>query len=90
MTEPRFPTLDYDRTSRDDYGGVYEVLKEDAIEPMVAETDWWVHFPIRTVIDQCGPAFEIGPYTLTESDVINLYNALSDHVGMFPELFRRV
>lgn len=89
MNDYRFPVLDYDRSGDEYAGNCREVLRETVIEPAIAETGDWVTLPIRSVVDATtGPGFEIGPYTLTESDIAELFNAISAHVSAYPELFR--
>jgi hypothetical protein len=87
----RFPILDYDRNLCEFASNGREVLHESAIEPSVAETDEWVTLPIRSIVDNNnGAGFEIGPYSLTNSDVVALHNALVDHMNNFPSDFRHI
>ncbi|CDZ92250.1 hypothetical protein QM787_03870 [Rhodococcus ruber] len=89
MTDSRFPALDFDRTTDEFYGNGYEVLRHNVIEPEVPETGEFIAIPVRTIVDgNNGPGFEIGPYSLTETDVVVLHNALISHIRMFPDLFR--
>jgi hypothetical protein len=85
----RFPILDYDRNLCEFAGNGREVLFESVIEPSVAETDEWVALPIRSIVDSNnGSGFEVGPYSLTASDVVALLNALTGHIKSFPSDFQ--
>lgn len=88
MSGHRFPVLDFDRESDALYVGARHVVSETSIEPVVAETGEWITLPVRSVIDAGGPTVEIGPYSLTETDVARLHNVLLDHIRAFPEDFR--
>lgn len=84
----RFPVLDFDRESDENYVGGRDVVNSTEIEPAIDETGDWITLPVRSVIDAGGPSFEIGPYSLTGSDVTQLHNALLDHIRTFPDSFR--
>jgi len=90
VSENRFPILDFDRYTDPEFAGGREVIDEKWIEPAVDETGEWITMPVRTVFDSTGPRFEIGPYSLTESDIATLHNALLTHIRTFSNDFRRM
>lgn len=59
------------------------------LEPHDDRTDECVSIPVRSVISAlCGPAVELGPFTLDTSEVVKLYNALAQHINEFPSEFK--
>lgn len=68
----------------------HEVLDElTVLEPGDDRTDGFVAVPVRSVWNEgCGPAVEIGPFTLDDREVVKLYNALTQHINNFPSQFR--
>ncbi len=88
MSESRFPILDFDRESDEELSSGREIFEEVVIEPAIDETGDWIAMPVRSGMDSFGPRFEIGPYSLTESDIARLHNALRRHIYTFPTDFR--
>lgn len=89
MSEIRFPVLDFDRTADEFHSNGRVVIDGAQIEPEIPETGEFATVPVRSIIDSNnGPGFEIGPYSLTESDVVCLFNTLSRHVRGYPDLFK--
>ena len=89
MSESAFPVLDFDRETDEYRSESRYVMNERVIEPSVDETDQFVAMPVRFGIHSMGSFFEIGPYSLTESDVASLHGALQSYIEEFPEGFRR-
>lgn len=89
MIESRFPALDYNREAHEYLSESRHVMNERVIEPSIDEIEQFVAMPVRFGIHSMGPFFEIGPYSLTESDVASLHGALQSYIERFPEGFRR-
>ncbi|QDQ93740.1 hypothetical protein FND50_25260 [Rhodococcus sp. WB9] len=86
----RFPVLDFDRDGHPELSVSRHVLLERVIEPTVDETDEFVTMPVRVIINSMSPAVEIGPYSLCETDIAALHQALTHFICNFPESFKRV
>jgi hypothetical protein len=84
----KYPTLDYDRESHEELRQSRDVIREASIEPVVDETDEFVHIPLRSVADSMGQRIEIGPYSLDEGDIVILHNILVAHIRTFPGSFQ--
>lgn len=69
--------LDYDRPDYDETSGERHILNFDRITFRIDETDEWCDMPCRTVFDDRGHHFEIGPYSIAGTDALRLVNALS-------------
>lgn len=84
----RFPLVD--RTG--EFDECRDVIDHLAIlEPHDDRSDECVSLPVRSVISAtCGPAVEIGPFTLDTPEVAKLYNALASHVAAFPSEFHTI
>ena len=69
---------------------VHEVIEELAVlEPSDDRNDFFVSIPVRSVRNEgCGPAVEIGPFTLDTREIVKLYNALARHVNNFAGEFQ--
>lgn len=97
MTDVRFPILDGDyRPEVEVIDGVptlfarRDVIEElTLLEPSDVRTDSSVTIPVRSVWNPaCGPAVEVGPFTLDDCEVVKLYNALGRHINSFPHNYR--
>lgn len=69
---------------------VHDVLNElTVLEPADERTDSFASIPVRSVwTDGCGPAIELGPFTLDDREVVKLFNALAKHINTFPSQFK--
>lgn len=67
-----------------------EVLEEAVmLEPYDQRTDTSVYVPVRSSWQSaCGPAFELGPFTLDSADTARLHNAMIRHFKRFPGEFQ--
>ena len=93
----RFPAFDHTRKpSIEVVGGVpticsdREVLAEHGvIEPLDERTDSFVSVPIRSVhTPGSGVSLEIGPFSLTTGDIVQLHNMIADHINSTSGEFR--
>jgi hypothetical protein len=93
----RFPVFDHERKSGVEViDGVPTIINDRdvveehcIIEPSDERVDFFASIPVRSVITAgCGPAIEIGPFTLDDNDIVKLYNALSAHINNFPGEFK--
>jgi len=82
----RFPLVD----RSGEFDDFREVIDHPTIlEPHDDRTDQCVSIPVRSVISAtCGPAVEVGPFTLDTPEVVKLYNALASHINSFPSEFQ--
>ena len=67
----------------------HDVIDElTTLEPADDRTDFFASIPVRSVWNpSCGPAVEIGPFSLDTREIIKLYNALAKHINNFPGEF---
>lgn len=92
MREHRFPVFDGDyKQDIDVIDGVSHLIpKRDVVEeltilePADDRTDLFATVPVRSVWNPaCGPAVEIGPFSLDAREVIKLHNAIAKHINTF-------
>lgn len=97
MSHNRFPVFDGDYKNEvqviDGVPHIFakrDVLEELTIlEPVDDRNDLFATVPVRSVWNPfCGPALELGPFSLDESEVIKLYNAIIKHINAFRSGFR--
>ena len=69
---------------------VHEVIEElTVLEPSDDRTDFFAAVPVRSVWNEgCGPAVEIGPFSLNTREIVKLYNALARHINNFADEFK--
>lgn len=92
-----FPAFDHERKSGVEViDGVptiindRDVVEEHCIlEPLDERVDYFTTIPVRSVITSgCGPAIEIGPFSLDDTQIVMLYNALGAHINAFRSEFK--
>lgn len=93
----RFPEFDHPRKpSIEVIDGVPTIINDRTViedlavvEPLDERTDSFVSIPIRRVhTPGAGLSVEVGPFSLTSSDVVVLFNALAKHINETPGEFR--
>ena len=92
-----FPVFDYERKSGIEvFDGVPTIINDRdvveehcVLEPLDERVDFFTTIPVRSVITAgCGPAIELGPFSLDDNDIVRLYNALGRHINTFPSDFK--
>ena len=68
----------------------HDVLDDlTVLEPVDDRNGYFTSIPVRSVWNPgCGPAVEIGPFSLDDGEIIKLYNALGKHINSFRSEFR--
>lgn len=97
MTQPRFPIFDGEyKPDVEVIDGVphifprRDVIQELAVlEPADDRNDFFASVPVRSVWHpDSGPAVEIGPFSLDDTEIVKLYNAIGKHINTFGSDFR--
>ncbi|MGX9296080.1 hypothetical protein [Tsukamurella paurometabola] len=83
------PVFDDDRSTDAEYAGERHIDHEQMVTMRVDATDQWINVPVRTVLDDQGWHFEIGPYSVVGSDATKLINELA-HYGRQSGEFKAV
>lgn len=81
MTEIRtpFPVFDSPRDDEDNHDRHIDL--ERRIDLHVDATDQWVTTPCRIVFNGRGCELELGPYSLCESDAIELHQMIGQYLA---------
>lgn len=91
-----FPVFDHARKSGVEFiDGVPTIINDRHVveehcilEPLDERVDFFATIPVRSVITAgCGPAIEIGPFSLDDTQIVKLYNALGAHINTFRSEF---
>lgn len=97
MSDIRFPVFDgeYKQEVEVIDGVPHLFAKRDVVEeltvlePVDDRNDFFASVPVRSVWNPgSGPAIEIGPFSLDDTEIIKLYHAIGRHINTFQNHYR--